>query len=87
MVTMDVLKSNQSRVQNLSPLEIWGFIVGRALAAFGLGILAAQYFPRYAPQLGFLCCWLGSCSWRSQPMAFAEDPRRKTSLSTVRRQT
>jgi len=52
MVTMDVLKSNQSRVQNLSPLEIWGFIAGRVLAAFGLGILAAQYFPKYAPQLG-----------------------------------
>jgi len=45
---MDVLKSNQSRVHNLSPLEIWGFIAGRVLVAFALGILAVRYLPQIA---------------------------------------
>jgi hypothetical protein len=49
---MDALKSNQQRVKNLTPLEIWAFIVGRALAAFGIGIMAVKYFPAVALPLG-----------------------------------
>ena len=49
---MDALKSNYRRVQNLTPLEIWAFIVGRVLVAFGLGVLAVKYFPSVAPSLG-----------------------------------
>jgi hypothetical protein len=49
---MDALKSNHQRVKNLTPLELWAFIVGRALAAFGVGVLAVRYFPGIAPSLG-----------------------------------
>ena len=49
---MDALKSNHQRVQNLNPLEIWAFIVGRVLVAFGLGVLAVKYFPAIASPLG-----------------------------------
>jgi hypothetical protein len=48
---MEILKSNQRRVQNLTPWEIWAFIAGRVLVAFGLGVLAAEYFPVRASQL------------------------------------
>ncbi len=49
---MNVLKSNQQRVKNLTPLEIWAFIVGRVLVGFGAGVLAVQYFPAIASPLG-----------------------------------
>jgi hypothetical protein len=45
---MNLLKWNRRQVQKLSPFEIWLFIVGRVLVAFGLGILAMCYFPRVA---------------------------------------
>jgi hypothetical protein len=45
---MNLLNWNQRKVQNLRPLELWLFIVGRVLVAFGLGILAMCYFPRMA---------------------------------------
>ena len=45
---MDVLKPIRAG-SRISSAGVWGFIVGRVLAAFGLGILAAQHFPRYAP--------------------------------------
>ena len=45
---MKLLEANARRVQNLSPIGIWLFIIGRVLAAFGLGILAMAYFPSYA---------------------------------------
>jgi len=40
-----MLAWNQRKVQQLSPSEIWLFIAGRVLAAFGLGMLALIYFP------------------------------------------
>jgi len=40
------------RVKNLTSWEIWAFIAGRVLAAFGLGILAVQYFPQASLPLG-----------------------------------
>jgi hypothetical protein len=46
--TMKLLDSNARRVQQLSPIGIWLFIIGRVLAAFGLGILAMAYFPSFA---------------------------------------
>jgi hypothetical protein len=45
---MSLLEENQRRVRNLSPKEIWLFIVGRVLLALGLGILAMAYFPSIA---------------------------------------
>jgi hypothetical protein len=45
---MNLLESNARRVRRLSPMGIWLFIVGRVLAAFGLGILVMAYFPRVA---------------------------------------
>ena len=43
---LTVLSWNQRKVQQLSPGEIWLFIVGRVLAALGLGILLTTYFPQ-----------------------------------------
>lgn len=40
-----MLSWNQRKVQQLSGTEIWLFIVGRVLAAFGVGVLAPSYFP------------------------------------------
>jgi len=42
---MSLLKWNQRKVQNLTPLEIWMFIVGRVLIGFGVGVVAMQYWP------------------------------------------
>ncbi|HSI15247.1 MAG TPA: hypothetical protein VK961_24575 [Chthoniobacter sp.] len=49
---MRFLNWNHQRVQNLTPLEIWGFIAGRVLMSFGLGVLAVQYYPQIAGLLG-----------------------------------
>ncbi len=57
---MSLLKNNHRRFQNLTPLEIWGFIVGRVLVAFGVGILAMQYFPQYAVWLSLPCVVVGA---------------------------
>ena len=43
-----MLERNRSRVQNLTGLEIWFFILGRVLLAFGLGVLAMAYVPALA---------------------------------------
>lgn len=40
-----MLEWNRSRVQRLTGLEIWLFIIGRVLVAFGIGVLAMTYFP------------------------------------------
>ena len=42
----DVLNSNAQRVKNLTPGEIWLFIVARVLVGFGAGALLATYFPQ-----------------------------------------
>jgi hypothetical protein len=36
-----MLTWNRRKVQNLSPVEIWLFIVGRVLAALGVGMFVA----------------------------------------------
>ncbi len=43
-----MLDANRDRVRRLTGLEIWGFIVGRVLVAFGLGVLAAVRAPSLA---------------------------------------
>jgi len=47
-----MLEDNRNRVQNLSGLEIWLFIIGRVLVGFGLGILAIVYWPGVFARLG-----------------------------------
>lgn len=47
-----MLKVNAERVKRLSPVDIWLFIIARVLIGFGLGILAIQYFPHFARDLG-----------------------------------
>lgn len=62
-----MLKANHRRVQRLTPGEVWLFIVGRVLVAFGVGIFAARYFPEVAGMLalpavlaGVLCLVVAS---------------------------
>ena len=43
-----MLEGNRRRVQNLTGLQIWFFILGRVLLAFGLGSLAMAYAPALA---------------------------------------
>jgi hypothetical protein len=45
---MRSLNWNHRKVQNLTPWEIRGFIAGRVLTSFGLGVLAMEYFPYIA---------------------------------------
>ena len=49
---MRLLNWNHRKIQNLTPWEIWGFIAGRVLMSFGLGVLAMQFFPQIAGALG-----------------------------------
>ena len=62
-----MLAWNQQQVRNLTPGEIWLFILGRVLLALGLGILAATYFPEASRVavlplivVGLLCLVLAS---------------------------
>jgi predicted membrane-bound spermidine synthase len=48
-----MLNWNAGKVKNLTGLEIWLFIIGRGLVAFGLGVLAIRYFPEIAEPKGF----------------------------------
>jgi len=48
-----MLESNRSRVQGLTGLEIWLFIIGRVVIAFGIGVLAMIYFPSVASTLAW----------------------------------
>ena len=54
-----MLQGNRNRVQNLSGLEIWLFIIGRVLVGFALGILAMLYFPTVSAQLAWPILMLG----------------------------
>ena len=40
-----MLAWNQRKVRQLTPGEIWLFIIGRVLLAFALGALAMRYYP------------------------------------------
>jgi hypothetical protein len=47
-----MLDWNAGKVRNLTGAEIWLFIIGRALAAFGVGVLSVRYYPHVAEPLG-----------------------------------
>jgi hypothetical protein len=49
---MNVFRWNAAKVQQLTPLELWLFIVGRVLAGFGVGVLAMQYWPQVFAHVG-----------------------------------
>ncbi len=49
---MRFLDWNQRKVRNLSPWEIWGFIAGRVLMSFGLGVLAMKHYPETVDRVG-----------------------------------
>jgi len=40
-----MLAWNAQKVKKLTSNEIWLFIIGRVLVAFGMGIVAMKYFP------------------------------------------
>lgn len=48
-----MLSWNQRKVRQLTPLEIWLFIAGRVLAAFGIGVVAMRQFPGVVGPLGW----------------------------------
>jgi hypothetical protein len=56
---MNFLKWNQHKVQQMSPGELWMFIVGRVLVALGLGILLMEFFPGIAVNLAWPALILG----------------------------
>jgi hypothetical protein len=56
---MNFLKWNHRKVQQMSPGELYMFIVGRVLAALGLGILFMEFFPRIAVDLAWPALILG----------------------------
>ena len=74
-----MLESNRSRVQQLTGREIWMFILGRSLMAFGAGVLVMGYFPTVASPLAwptvvvglvlFLIAARGLARRRSSPTA------------------
>ena len=47
-----MLNWNAERVKTLTGAEIWLFIIGRGLAAFGVGVLSVRYYPQIADPLG-----------------------------------
>lgn len=56
---MNVLRWNAAKVQQLTPLELWMFIVGRVLAGFGVGVLAMQYWPPIFAHVGLPAAFAG----------------------------
>lgn len=40
-----MLNWNAQKIRTLKPGEIWLFIIARVFVAFGVGVLAAKYFP------------------------------------------
>jgi hypothetical protein len=48
-----MLKWNTGKVKNLTPTEIWLFIVARVLVGFGAGAVLMRYYPSIVAPLGF----------------------------------
>ncbi len=46
-----MLEWNRAKVKNLTGFEIWLMIVGRVLAGFGFGVLAAVTFRKLPTRL------------------------------------
>jgi peptidoglycan/LPS O-acetylase OafA/YrhL len=72
---MSLLNWNHKKVQNLTPWEIWFFILGRVLLGFGLGVLAMQNYPRMFGWSGPPLCGLGALFLLAASKGFArKDP-------------
>ena len=56
---MRFLDWNRRKVQKLTAWEIWGFVAGRVLMSFGLGVLAMRYYPEFASPWGIPTLVLG----------------------------
>jgi hypothetical protein len=56
---MAMLNWNAKKVQNLTGVEIWLFILGRVLVAFAVGIFVTQNFPGVATLLAFPALAIG----------------------------
>ena len=54
-----MLNWNSGKVRNLTGAEIWLFIIGRGLAAFGVGVLSVRYYPPIAEPLGLPAIVIG----------------------------
>ena len=48
-----MLAWNQRKVRQLTPGELWLFIIGRVLVAFGLGVIAMQRLPELVGPFGW----------------------------------
>jgi hypothetical protein len=55
-----MLNWNAGKVRNLTGTEIWFFIVGRVLVAFGIGVMGVRYYPQIAGPLGIPAVVVGS---------------------------
>jgi hypothetical protein len=55
-----MLNWNAAKVKKLTGIEIWLFIIARALIGFGLGVLAVRYFPQVANLLGIPALVMGA---------------------------
>jgi hypothetical protein len=56
---MSILDRNRRKVQNLTGLEIWFFIVSRVLVGFGLGVFAMKYVPDFAQPIAIPAIVIG----------------------------
>ncbi len=54
-----MLKWNAEKIKLLTPIEIWLFIIGRVLVAFGLGILGMKYLSQWVGHLDIPAIVLG----------------------------
>lgn len=54
-----MLNWNTRKVRNLTGTEIWLFILGRVLVAFAIGVLAAEYFPKFATPIALPALGIG----------------------------
>jgi hypothetical protein len=54
-----MLKWNAEKIKLLTPIEIWLFIIGRVLLAFGLGILGMKYLSQWVGYLDIPAIVLG----------------------------
>ena len=63
----EVLGSNAQRVKNLTPAEIWLFIVARVLVGFGAGALLAMHYPLIVRPIALPVLVLGVLFFAAQP--------------------
>jgi Ca2+/Na+ antiporter len=54
-----MLNWNAKKVQNLTGIEIWLFILGRVLVAFAVGILVTRFFPQLATTIALPASVIG----------------------------